>query len=334
MADPESFREGERQLRGSAKTAGFRLDAADGGHFEGLYVPLAGHGYPGHAWLLWDVTGREERRRRREKRMRAELASHRLGVHAQKQRAREAELAGQELQERDAALSAVDALRKQLLATASHELRSPLASITSFCELLTDSVDPGGDGEEFVRIIERNATPTRAGEAADAARLLDARLVPHDLEDTHISEGNPTIGLIEQAVRAAAPDVVYTHSLHDAHQDHRAVHRASMVATRKIATVGCYQSPSATVDYRPNHFIDIAAHVEDKLRLIACYRSQTAVRDYLEEDTVRAVARYWSRYSDAAHAEPIEIIRQQAAVGAAPAARPAGAPAWTESVDA
>lgn len=174
----------------------------------------------------------------------------------------------------------------------------------------------------------------RALESADAARLLDARLMLHDLEDTHISEGNPTIDLIEQAVRAAAPDVVYTHSLHDAHQDHRAVHRASMVATRRIATVGCYQSPSATVDYRPNHFIDIAAHVEDKLRLIACYRSQTAVRDYLEDDTVRAVARYWSRYSDAAHAEPIEIIRQQAAVGATAPARPAGIPAWTEPVDA
>jgi CheY-like chemotaxis protein len=82
------------------------------------------------------------------------------------------------------------------------------------------------------------------------------------------------------------------------------------------------------------HGIDIAAHVEDKLRLIACYRSQTAVRDYLEDDTVRAVARYWSRYSDAAHAEPIDIIRQQAAVGAAAPARPAGVPVWTEPVDA
>jgi signal transduction histidine kinase len=158
MADPAAFRDGERQMRRDGDATGFRLDAADGGHFEGLFVPLAEHGYPGHAWLLWDVTSREERRRRKERRMRAEIAAHRLGVHAQQQRAREAEIAGQQLQERNEALSAVDALRKQLLATASHELRSPLASITSFCELLTDSVDPEGEGGEFIRIIERNAT--------------------------------------------------------------------------------------------------------------------------------------------------------------------------------
>lgn len=63
-------------------------------------------------------------------------------------------------------------------------------------------------------------------------------------------------------------------------------------------------------------------------------QGEHAMRESGEATGLLAVARYWSRYSDAAHAEPTEIIRRQAAVAAAPPPRPAGVPAWTESVDA
>src|SRR2546423_781071 len=59
----------------------------------------------------------------------------------------------------------------------------------------------------------------RARESQQAADLIGARLFLDDLDDTHIAEGNPTIDIIEQVVAEIRPTVVYTHSLHDVHQD-------------------------------------------------------------------------------------------------------------------
>ncbi len=152
----------------------------------------------------------------------------------------------------------------------------------------------------------------RQHESLRAAEMLGARLFLKDLTDTEISGGGPTVRLIEEVVREVQPDIVYTHSPHDRHQDHRAVSEATVVATRQVATVACYQSPSATVDYRPTSFVRIDGFLERKLELLGCFCSQTAAqRDYLEPDAIAATARYWSRFSGGTRAvEPLEIVRQ------------------------
>ena len=119
----------------------------------------------------------------------------------------------------------------------------------------------------------------RARESQEAADVIGARLFLDDLEDTRIAEGDPTIGAISRVVEELQPTVVYTHSIHDIHQDHRNTHRAAMVACRRVGRGYCFQSPSATV----------------------------------EPDLIAATARYWSRYCDGSHAEPFEAIRDRAA---------------------
>src|SRR5690349_8590456 len=89
----------------------------------------------------------------------------------------------------------------------------------------------------------------RARESRLAAEAIGARLFLQNLEDTKISEGNPTIALIEEVIAEIQPTIVYAHSIHDVHQDHRNTHRAAMVAARKVGQVYCYQSPSATIDF-------------------------------------------------------------------------------------
>ena len=163
----------------------------------------------------------------------------------------------------------------------------------------------------------------RARESQEAADVIGARLFLDDLEDTRIAEGDPTIGVISRVVEEFQPTVVYTHSINDNHQDHRNTHRAAMVACRRVGRVFCFQSPSATVDYRPTRFVAIDEHIGRKLKAIDTFGSQ-AVRDYLEPDLIAATARYWSRYSGGSHAEPFEVIRDQAA---GPPARSAGPPA-------
>ena len=153
---------------------------------------------------------------------------------------------------------------------------------------------------------------TRAGESEMAAIVLGATLFLEDLEDTHIREGDPTISVINAVVQAVRPTVIYTHSLHDVHQDHRNVHQAAMVATREVGRVYCFQSPSATVDFRPTRFVTIDEEIDRKLTAIKAFTSQTQVRAYLVPDLIRSTARYWSRYGDGLYAEAFEVIREAA----------------------
>jgi LmbE family N-acetylglucosaminyl deacetylase len=153
----------------------------------------------------------------------------------------------------------------------------------------------------------------RADEAAKAAAMLGAELVLCDLEDTRLPESDPTVGLIEGAVARVRPTIVYTHTESDLHQDHRNVHRATLVAARLVPSVYCYESPSATVEFEPVRFVDIGEQLEAKLEAIGAYASQTEQRDYLDEELIRATARYWGRYGHSRFCEPLEVVRDRPA---------------------
>jgi two-component system response regulator HydG len=154
----------------------------------------------------------------------------------------------------------------------------------------------------------------RAGESRRAAGVLGATLYLEDLDDTRISEGDPTIRVIEQVVAEVAPTTVYTHSLNDVHQDHRNTHRAVMVAARAVGSVYCFQSPSATVDFRPTRFVAIDGQLDRKLTAIGAFASQVEIRSYLDTELIRSTARYWARYGDGRYAEAFEVIREAAAL--------------------
>ena len=151
----------------------------------------------------------------------------------------------------------------------------------------------------------------RAREATQSAELLGARLFLESLEDTRIPESDPTVSMIEEIIEEIKPTIIYTHSVSDLHQDHRNVHHASMVAGRRVPSVYCYQSPSATVEFQPARFVGIDDHIDRKLEVIGAYASQTESRSYLEEDLVRATARYWGRFGATRFCEPLEVIRDR-----------------------
>jgi CheY-like chemotaxis protein len=153
-------------------------------------------------------------------------------------------------------------------------------------------------------------------EIGAAGCLLAHRRMGHEVAIlTRIAEGDPTIGVISRVVAATQPTVIYTHSLHDVHQDHRNCHRATLVAVRGVGRVYCFQSPSATVNFRPTRFVPIDDQLPGKLEAIDAFASQVEIRGYLERDLIEATARYWSRYCDARYAEPFEVVRESAVAG-------------------
>ena len=128
-------------------------------------------------------------------------------------------------------------------------------------------------------------TQQRVNESAATADALGAQLLFANLPDTEIDEGVQTIRLVESVVRALDPTVVYVHSAHDNHQDHRAVSTATRSATRGVRRVYAYQSPSATNDFLPTQFVNVDETVRRKVELLQLFQSQDG-RSYLEPELV------------------------------------------------
>ena len=150
----------------------------------------------------------------------------------------------------------------------------------------------------------------RAEESKRAADLLGARLFHKELVDTSLTDGGDTISAIKEVIDETVATTIYTHTARDVHQDHRNTHHASLVAARGVPRVYCYQAPSTTVEFRPTRFVGIDEVLERKLEVIRAYASQVEVRHYLDEELLRATARYWSRWSRSRFAEPLEVIRE------------------------
>jgi LmbE family N-acetylglucosaminyl deacetylase len=152
----------------------------------------------------------------------------------------------------------------------------------------------------------------RAEQSAEAARILGADLYLEDLHHMMITEGDPTITAIGRVVERVRPTILYTHSIHDGHPDHRNTHRAALVAGRGVGRVYCFQSPSATEDFGPSLFVGIDDQLPGKLAAIGAYVSRTAPRDYLKPEMITSTGRHWARFARARYAEAFEVVRDRA----------------------
>lgn len=135
-----------------------RLRPADGGE---IWVHVAAMPLPGPdgepVGYLAAITNISDRKRAEAERERL-LAAEQRTLTAELAARELAELAQERLVEQNTRLLELDESRRQFLATASHELSTPLASIVSFCELIKGG-DSGISAQtgQAVGVIERNA---------------------------------------------------------------------------------------------------------------------------------------------------------------------------------
>lgn len=162
--------------------------------------------------------------------------------------------------------------------------------------LTLSAAEPNGTAGETGR-----ADPRPAGD-------LGTRLALGDLVAPGSAGANPAGAAIDRVLADIQPTVLYTHSVHDGQPDHRNAHQAAIAAARRIGRVYCFQSPSATIDFRPTRFIPID-DLGGKLRAVGAFTGQDEVRAFLDPDQVTSTAMYWGRYIQAPHAEAFEVVR-------------------------
>ncbi len=153
-------------------------------------------------------------------------------------------------------------------------------------------------------------SPSRLREAKKSAEFLGlSHLEIMDFPDTKLDHFILDITKkIEIIADELKPDVVFTHSIHDLHQDHRSVHLATMRACRNLNTILCYESPSTTHDFHPNVFIDIEPYIDIKIESIREHEDQNKKR-YVQPEQVFGKAIFRGTQAKLRQAEGFEAIR-------------------------
>lgn len=177
---------------------------------------------------------------------------------------------------------------------------------------LAKFVDAGHEVHAMVmsRGAVGGAEAVRLSEAQRGAAFLGARTVTvHDFPDTALAQAEQgLVAAIEAAIDHVDPDVILTHSAHDQHQDHAAVHAATLRAARQRTTILCYESPSATRAFNPSVFIDIADHLDVKVQAVRLHRDQ-AGKPYMSAQRLRGLATFRGAQAKREYAEAYEPVR-------------------------
>jgi len=166
------------------------------------------------------------------------------------------------------------------------------------------------------------------GEARRAMDILGVHALHFEeipaalVADQPVWQLNRTIGSVVENIQ---PDVLYAPFPFDLHKDHREIYHALSVAWRsssptgrKLRAIYCYEVQSEThwnapyleAGFLPNAWVDISAHLETKLRALACYESQIRpAPDARSCDAARALAVWRGSQQGMSAAEAFVTIR-------------------------
>jgi LmbE family N-acetylglucosaminyl deacetylase len=109
--------------------------------------------------------------------------------------------------------------------------------------------------------------------------------------------------------RRLEPDLVFTHSTLDTHQDHAVLSAETVRAFRGLSVLG-YEAPwNQTVSIAPLRVALQPEDVDVKMAMVTEYQSQAQLgRIYVTPEFVRGFASYRGAQAKTAHAEAFELI--------------------------
>lgn len=105
------------------------------------------------------------------------------------------------------------------------------------------------------------------------------------------------------------PDVVFSHSLGELHQDHRTVADCCETIFRDTATIFAFEITRSTIDFNPLLFVPLSQKdMEKKLEALRFYRTQYR-RTYFRPSVFKGLAMVRGSQITAKYAEAFEIVR-------------------------
>ncbi len=152
---------------------------------------------------------------------------------------------------------------------------------------------------------------SRLTEAEIGAQFLELDGVQvMNFQDTRMhSQAFEIVNAIERVIREFEPDMIFTHSKHDLHQDHQTVYESTLRAARdRRTTILCYESPSVTDEFAPSYYIDVCGYVDVKIEAIRKHWDQHK-KPYMNPDLIRSKMNVRGNQAKIDYAEGFEVVR-------------------------
>ena len=160
-----------------------------------------------------------------------------------------------------------------------------------------------------------NQKEKRVEEAKKAATILGARISVLDLNPYELVFNRRLVEVFEEVLKDFPPDIIYTSWIHDSHQDHITVSRATIAAARKnnCSLYMCEQGlPSGLTPYgfRAQAFVNISDTMELKIKSVLAHDSQ--VQNFSERWVQGIIARaaYMGFQIHVKYAEAFEVVKE------------------------
>jgi len=147
-----------------------------------------------------------------------------------------------------------------------------------------------------------------AAAAVRAAAVLGAKLTCVGSENEDAVDLDVAKTLLQSVMAETSPGMLYLPTASAQEQSSIESHRVALASTEAVPNVLAYQCPSATIEFRPQFFVDVGPFVARKSEILECYSGLGLAN--VSPDLAAATARYWGRFKDPEHAEPLEVIRR------------------------
>lgn len=158
-----------------------------------------------------------------------------------------------------------------------------------------------------------------------AKRLGIETIYQFNFPTMNLHSGNlgDIIGKTSKAFQEFQPEIIYTLNRSDAHSDHRIIFDAVAACTKSfrypfIKKVLMYECISETEFapalpekvFIPNYFIDISAHLKEKIELMKIYKSEMGEHPFpRSEENIRALATFRGATAGVQFAEAFQLLK-------------------------
>jgi N-acetylglucosamine malate deacetylase 1 len=163
--------------------------------------------------------------------------------------------------------------------------------------------------------VKTDIKEQRRIEATMSAKTLGCKSPQFlDLSPDEITIGRKFVTMIDDIINKHKPEAVFTQWIGDSHQDHQALTRAVIAASRDSNNLFMYETtiPGGLTEnaFRPQLFIDITETLEVKSNALDCFHSQKNNRcGNLWIDAVVGRCSYRGYQMNVKYAEAFEVVK-------------------------
>jgi N-acetylglucosamine malate deacetylase 1 len=162
--------------------------------------------------------------------------------------------------------------------------------------------------------VKTDTKEQRRMEAIMSAKVMGSNQPEFlDLSADEIVFGRKFVTLIDGIIHKHKPEAIFTQWIGDSHQDHQALTRAVISASRDLNNLFMYETtiPGGVTEnaFRPQLYIDISETIEAKKNALNCFDSQKIRCGDLWIDAIVGRSLYRGYQMNTKYAEAFEVVK-------------------------